>query len=741
MQANEQRIVDFLRKSDVQFVIPVYQRNYDWTEIEIKQLLNDIIAVENENRGTHFIGSIVYIHEGIYTTSSVQELVVIDGQQRLTTISILYVALYRFAKENGKDDTDRLYNSFLINQYARHDANRLKLKQTDKNATAFKAILNGNEEQIDTFSNIIENYNYFRRIIDEDNFDLILRGLDRLIFVNVSLERGKDDPQRIFESLNSTGLELSQSDLIRNFILMDLEPRRQREIYDTVWKPIEENARDSLLQKSLVSDFIRDYLTLRNKKIPNKSKVYDEFKNLSFDKSETEFYQELEEIKSLSLHYKKLVNPSLVSDRELGRELQYIDRLEINVVYPFLLQVFEDYDNGLLDRSEFINVLKLIQSYTWRRFIVGLPTSALNKIFMALYAEVDVDNYYESVAVALVKKKGSGRFPVDEEVKAALKDKDLYNIKAKNRSYLFELLENFNNNEKVDTSSEKITVEHIFPQTPNSEWKMALSEDDYFLFSEKYLNTIANLTLSGNNGSLGNKSFHEKKALNLNGGEQGYAFSHLWLNRYLNTIDVWDISALEKRFELISLRYLKIWSYPEVSVSSVDNASEEQTIFDAESPRHKKLQYFIIEETKIEEEAVARMYLYIIRYLYEKNPQLLVSHQDVFKITRNTTEFRNPQEIANGWFVEMNIDSDTKFSYLKKLLTLFGMEDDLLIQYASDSSTVKETSRFAVRRAFWKKLLPQIKNTDLFSKISPTKDHWLTAGAGVNRQQKVDMII
>src|SRR5690606_36579967 len=157
----------------------------------IQQLLNDIIAVENENRGTHFIGSIVYIHEGIYMTSSVQELVVIDGQQRLTTISILYVALYRFAKENGNDDTDRLYNSFLINQYARHDANRLKLKQTDKNATAFKATLNGNEEQIDTFSNIIENYNYFRRIIDEDNFDLILRGLDRLIFVNVSLEIGR----------------------------------------------------------------------------------------------------------------------------------------------------------------------------------------------------------------------------------------------------------------------------------------------------------------------------------------------------------------------------------------------------------------------------------------------------------------------------------------------------------------------------------------------------------------------
>lgn len=734
MKANELQVISFLQKPNVQFVIPVYQRNYDWTETECKQLLKDIKAVETEDRGTHFIGSIVFIHEGVYTTNNIQELVIIDGQQRLTTINILYVALYRFAKENGQAyEADRLYNMFLINQYVPDEKSKLKLKQTDANSRAFKAILQGTEKQFDGYSNVIENYNYFRTAIGPDNFETILRGLNRLIFVEISLERGKDDPQRIFESLNSTGLELSQSDLIRNYILMDLEPRRQKEVFDTIWNPIEENIRDAQKQTSLVSDFIRDYLTLRNKKIPNKSKVYEEFKHLHFDKNDEAFDQELELIKSFSVHYKKFINPSTVAESDIRRELEYINRLEINVAYPFLLQVFEDAENGVLSRSELIDVLKLIQSYAWRRFVAGYPTNALNKIFMTLYSEVDTDEYYESIAKALLRKKGSGKFPTDEEVKAALKDKDLYNIKAKNRSYLFELLENHNNRELVDTSNERITVEHIFPQTPGEGWKSALSEDDFFLFSEKYLNTIANLTLSGNNGSLGNRSFLEKKDMNINGMEQGYRYSRLWLNGYLNSIDHWDISNFEKRFEQIYLRFLNIWPYPDVEVQITEDSSEEQTIFDADSPRHKKLEYFIFEDTKVEEEAIAQMYFYVIRQLYDRNPQLLVESQDVFKITRESSDFRSPQEIANGWYVEANIDSDTKFSALKKLLTLFGMEDELLIRYAADSNvSATEASRHGIRRAFWKQLLPQIKDTRLFANVNPTKDHWLTAGAGIS---------
>ncbi len=728
MKANELPITNFLQAPNVQFVIPVYQRNYDWTTNECKELLNDVIAVEKADRGTHFIGSIVFIHEGTYSTSEVKELVIIDGQQRLTTINIIYVALYRFAKENNMhNEADMLLNMFLTNQYVQHEDSKLKLKQTDTNSLAFKAIMHGTENEFNNYSNVIENFNYFKNTITKDNFQTILNGLKRLIFVEISLERGKDDPQRIFESLNSTGLDLSQSDLIRNYILMDLDPKNQNKVFEQIWNPIEENARDLIKQKSLVSDYIRDYLTLRNKKIPNKSKVYIEFKKLYPIKDEA-YHQELENIKSLSTHYKKFINPSTIPDQNVRRELEYISRLEINVAFPFLLQVFEDEENGLITNNDLIKILKLIQSYTWRRFVVGLPTNALNKIFMALYSEVDTEEYYESIALALVKKRGNAKFPTDEDLKSALKDKDLYNIKSKNRNYMFELLENYNNREYVNTSNGLITIEHIFPQKPNEDWNKAITPDDYFMFKEKYANTIANLTLSGNNGALSNKSFEDKKVMNSQGAEQGYKFSRLWLNDYLKSIESWNIENYNERFKLIYNRFLKIWEFPDVMLPVSEN-TEEQTLFNAESPTHKKLEYFIFEDTKVDEEIIAQMYFYVIEKLYTKNAQLLLEATDIFKITRNPSDFRAPQVLQSGYQIESNIDSNSKFSTLKKLLPLFELEDELLIKYAESGN---KSNRHSVRKEFWKQLLPQIKDTKLFSNVSPTTGYWLISGAGIS---------
>ncbi|WP_281777815.1 DUF4268 domain-containing protein [Croceibacter atlanticus] len=730
MKANELPIINFLQAPNVQFVIPVYQRNYDWTNNECKELLNDIIAVETADRGTHFIGSIVFIHEGAYSTSEVKELVIIDGQQRLTTINILYVALYRFAKDNGmQQEADMLHNMFLVNQYVQQESSKLKLKQTDTNSLAFKTIMNSTENEFGHYSNVIENFNFFKLAITKDSFNTILNGLKRLIFVEISLERGKDDPQRIFESLNSTGLDLSQSDLIRNYILMDLDPKNQHKVFEQIWNPIEENARDLTKQKSLVSSYIRDYLTLRNKKIPNKNKVYIEFKKLYTIKDEA-YHQELENIKSLSSHYKKFVNPSTVKEHNIRRELEYISRLEINVAFPFLLQVFEDAENGLITNEELLKVLKLIQTYTWRRFVVGLPTNALNKIFMTLYSEVDTEEYFDSIALALIKKRGSAKFPTDEDLKTALRDKDLYNIQSKNRNYMFELLENFNNREYVDTSNENITIEHIFPQNPNDDWNKDITPDDYFQFKEKYVNTIANLTLSGNNGALSNKSFLEKKSMNRQGAEQGYNFSRLWLNDYLKTIDNWNIDNYNERFDLIYNRFIKIWEYPNVTIPVSDN-SEAQNIFNAESPTHKKLEYFIFENTKVDEEVISQMYVYVIQKLYEKNPQLLLEATDIFKITRNAEDFRTPQELDNGYYIESNLDSNSKFSSLKKLLNLFELEDELVIKY-EDKESKDSQNRFAVRREFWKQLLPQIVNTELFGNVNASKDHWLSSGAGIS---------
>lgn len=731
MIAKQLQINDFLQTPNVQFVIPIYQRNYDWGNSECKRLLNDIVSVGTKNEGTHFIGSIVYIHEGTFNISDVKELVIIDGQQRLTTISILYVALYRFAMDNkDENNADRLYEMVLTNKYVNSKSKKLKLKQTDLNAVAFNAIIHASENELDEYSNVVENFNFFKSFIHKDNFDLLLNGLNRLIFVEISLERDKDDPQRIFESLNSTGLDLSQSDLIRNFILMDLPPDEQNRIFETIWNPIEKNARDIIRKQSKVSDYIRDYLTLRNKKIPNKSKVYDEFKSIYKDRKDEAYHQELENIKSLSFHYKKFINPSIIKDMDIRREMEYINRLEINVAYPFLLQLFEDADNGLIEKLEFVKVLKLIQSYTWRRFVVGLPTNSLNKIFMTLYSEVDTEDYYESVAIALLKKRGRGKFPTNEELRTALKDRDLYNTQAKNKNYMFEMLENFNNREYVNTSIEDITIEHIFPQNSSEQWTDELTQDEYFVFKEKHLNTIANLTLSGNNGALGNRSFLEKKEMNVDEKEQGYLYSRLWLNSYLKEIDSWDVSKYKERFNIIYHRFLKVWEYPDVDIEE-DDETEEENIFDAESPTHKKLEYYIFENTKVEETVIAQMYFKVVKSLHEKNSQLLVSNQDVLKISRNSHDFRTPQEVTNGWFIEANIDSNSKFVVLKKLLTLFELEEELLIKYSHNGETQTTPSRFTIRRNYWMQLLPLLNDTNLFDNVNPSMGHWLSAGGGI----------
>jgi hypothetical protein len=350
---------------------------------------------------------------------------------------------------------------------------------------------------------------------------------------------------------------------------------------------------------------------------------------------------------------------------------------------------------------------------------------------MTLYAEVDTEEYYESIARALVKKRGSAKFPSNEDLKTALKEKDLYNTQSKNRNYLFELLENYNNKEYVNTNNELITIEHIFPRNPNDDWNKDLPQSEYYAFKEKHLNTIGNLTLSGNNGALSNKSFLDKKSMNIDSNEQGYQFSRLWLNTYLKSIDTWNISKYEERFNIIYDRFLKIWEYPDVAITEGED-SDEQNIFDAESPTHKKLEYFIFENTRVEEETVAQMYFYVIKNLYEKNSQLLLSNQELFKITRTQSDFRAGQEVVNGWFIESNIDSNSKFSILKKLLSLFEMEDELLIKYSSGSENGLEPNRFGIRKKYWQQLLPLINNTDLYSNVSPSKDHWISAGAGIS---------
>ena len=684
MKASETKVEDFLSSNKTQFVIPVYQRNYDWSTSQCKQLLDDILEVGTSNKmNAHFIGSVVYVHDDVYTSSRIKELTVIDGQQRLTTLTLIYLALYRLAIEIGDKGLEaEISETYLTNKFAPEEE-KLKLRPTENNDKAIKYLLRSDkDEEFSDFSKVVDNFNYFNSRISEENLEFVLKGLAKLMFVEISLDREKDDPQRIFESLNSTGLELSQADLIRNYILMGLNRKDQNKIYNNYWEIIEKLAKDETLNTSKVSDFIRDYLTLVNNKIPNKSKVYLEFKAKFPTTDLQELETNLSPIKSLVKFYNKLLNPKNESDKDIRLQLEYINRLEVNVAYPFLMKVYEDYSENVIDKATFIKVLDFIQSFAWRRFIVGLPTNALNKIFMTLYEKVDKDDYLLSLQKWLLKRPGSQRFPKNKEVIESLKLKDVYNIKSKNRTYLLERLENFDNNEPVIIEGNTdITIENIFPQNPDPKWKVDLGADEYNLIKETYLNTIGNLTLSGNNGKLGNKPFAFKRDLE----NAGYKDSRLWLNKYLSISEKWDKAEIERRFDLLAERFLKIWQMPQIELEERDE-NNEVNIFEAEDPKHKKLEYAIFFDQKIEVNQVAKLYVEVFKQLFDLQPETFFTTDLAEKITltKNPKE-GNPRQavpINDTYFIEGNIDNIGKFEKIKHALTIFDSEDELTIKYA-----------------------------------------------------------
>ena len=558
MKASEKKIKDLFSEAKTFFAIPVYQRDYNWQEKHCKQLFEDILNVGKDiDITSHFIGSIVYIHEGVYGIGE-KEFYVIDGQQRMITITLLHIALYHRLKESKEEYADEIYELYLVNKFSKRDI-KLKLLPPEENLNILNKILEENWEELEDYQdrNIVKNYKFFKEIISNysnEEIEYLLAGLDKIIYVDIALEKDKDDPQKIFESLNSTGLDLSQGDLIRNYILMDLEREKQNLVYKNLWLPIENNCKISLGNeiKNYVSDFIRDYLTLKNGKIPSKPKVFEEFKEF-YDKNNDE---QLEDIKNFSEEYFHIIKPNTEKDKDIRKELENLKVLDQTVINTFLIGILRDYRENKIVKNEILEILKLLQSYIWRRFITEKPSNALNKIFQGMYLRISKDQkYYKSLEESLLNQD----FPTDDELKEALKTKNVYKDKEKLR-YVFKELENYNHNELIDFENEKITIEHIFPQKPNKSWKEKYS--DYELEEMKtFKDTISNLTLTGSNANLGNKSFLEKR----NDDIHGYKNSKLYLNKYLSKLNEWNLSAMEGRFEELFKNIVKVWKRPENS--------------------------------------------------------------------------------------------------------------------------------------------------------------------------------
>jgi uncharacterized protein with ParB-like and HNH nuclease domain/predicted transport protein len=566
MEAKEVNFLRFLN-SPKQLVIPIYQRTYSWKEKECRQLWKDIIkAGTDDSISGHFIGSIVYVEKGLYQVSTLPRLLVIDGQQRLTTLSLLISALCNHIKENNVQtelNPDRLSSYYLLNeQEDGEDKYKLVLTKSDKNAL-FK-ILDKLDLIEEDSKKIKENYDFFKEEIAKTDLNTIHKGISKLIIIDVSLDREKDNPQLIFESLNSTGLELTQADLIRNYILMGLEKQKQEDIYTNYWYPMERSFGHSE-NSALFDRFMRDYLTIKIGKIPTLREIYSEFK--IYSSKFNEIKDIVEEIYEFSKYY---VNIALEKEpnQDIKKVFTDINELKVDVSYPFILNVYQDYVNEKVTKEDFIEILRLIESYVFRRAICGVPTNSLNKTFSTLYKKIDQENYLESIKTILILQDSYRRFPDNEEFKKELFIKEVYNFR--NRNYLLRRLENHDRKEYVDVES--YTIEHIMPQNPNlsEEWKQSLGEN-WKEIQKTHLHTIGNLTLTGYNSELSDKSFKEKRDMS-----GGFKDSPIRINRRLANLEIWNEEEIKKRAEEIIKLATTVWVYPFVADEILDKYRVEE---------------------------------------------------------------------------------------------------------------------------------------------------------------------
>lgn len=567
LQAGETTLNKLLNTSR-QFIVPIFQRNYSWQKSQYEQLWFDILrASKFKEKQNHFIGSIVYIDMGT-PAGRPQQLLLIDGQQRLTTISILLCAIkdyvQKFNLETKLINLAKIKNQFLYNSdEIDEDRYKLLLNVQDKE-TYIKLIDNTIFTVNKPATNIIKCYEFFYERIEDfikqhGQIDEIYAGIFKLSLVSISLDKDSDNPQMIFESMNSTGKDLSQTDLLRNYLLMDLTPEKQTRLYKTYWKPMEELFGEDIYKNDLnkFDYFIRDFLTLKSDtghicKINN---VYENFKRYYLDNN-CEKFAVLKDLFTYAKYY-ACIDLLQEKDDELKLYWQEFKKLDSHVVYPFLLKLYDDYSRQILIKEDFKKILQVVISYLWRRAICEIPTNSLSKTFAILYQAVDKDDYVNSVIKAFVFKSSYKRFPSDYEVREKLQTKDIYHFRL--RKYLLEALENYYHKEPIDLNTANYTIEHIMPQNieHNLSWQQMLGEDWQEVHS-LYLHTLGNLTITGYNAEMSNKSFWEKV-----NGESGFKHSHLKLNESIAQCDVWNKKAIQRRTNILTDIILKIWKYPE----------------------------------------------------------------------------------------------------------------------------------------------------------------------------------
>ena len=566
MKATEAKLLSFLQKSP-QFIIPIYQRTYSWTDKQCRQLWDDILrAGSSDAIAVHFIGSIVYVEQGLSQVTHQAPLLVIDGQQRLTTVALLLEALAR-AMGGDSEPVDgfsaaKLRHYYLSNPLESGDRYfKLLLSQTDN--ASLKAIIKNTEQPKEASLRVTQNFALFTKLLADQKGDLgsVCHGLAKLVVVDIALSRDQDNPQLIFESMNSTGKELSQADLIRNFILMGLDPNLQTRLYEEYWRPMEQDFGQAAYGSQFDS-FMRHYLTVRTGDIPREREVYEAFKDHARTKPAREAGIEalVKDIRAFARYFCAMALDAK-QDTTLSHAFHDLLELKVDVAYPFLLELYHDYANQTLTANDFAATVRLVEAYVFRRAICAIPTNSMNKTFATFGKALKKDRYLESIQAQFLALPSYRRFPSDDEFRRDLQTRDLYHFPR--RSYWLRRLENHGRKERVPV--DEYTIEHILPQNPDlsGAWRQALGAD-WQRVQQQWLHTLGNLTLTGYNAEYSDHPFAEKRDM-----PGGFKQSPLKLNAGLGQLDVWNEAAIQERAGRLADQALAVWTAPKLDAATL----------------------------------------------------------------------------------------------------------------------------------------------------------------------------
>jgi len=688
LKGNEELLYQYMEGHSKRFIIPVYQRNYDWTKDQCKQLYDDLVRISKENTKRHFFGSIVSsMNEG----GGQQEYLIIDGQQRLTTVSLLLLAMYKILEEEILTTKDlnlktKLFDEYLVDKYEKKET-RIKLKPVKNDAEAFNILVDKFDELI-LDSNITTNYEYFyNRILREEiSISELYESFKKLEIINIFLGP-EDNPQLIFESLNSTGLDLSEGDKIRNYILMDVRPNElQEEYYEKYWHKIEKAT------KYDVSSFIRDYLSIKLQYIPVIKKTYQEFKkyhlSLSIGKEEL-----LEDLLAYAERYEQIItgkSKMKTIEPVLTRLLFY----EAKVIRPFVLEVLRLAESSqkkeaILSEEEVLEILNTVESYIFRRQICDMAANALNKIFASLHNEImqidgSADLYVDKFKYILSKKQGKGVFPDNQSFLKSLENKDIYSMRSKNKQYLIERYENWGTKEVKDVykliSNGTYTIEHIMPQNLSYEWQASLG-DNWQEIHEEWVHRLANLTLTAYNSKYQNSSFERKRDV-----ENGYRDSGIRMNQRLANFDRWTEIELKDRNEQMLSKARKIWPMVETSYEPENKLEEKVALADEINLTGRLISEFEFLGARTSVKSWQEMYLRTIELIIDDNPHLLINKinnkdSDLKYYIENHQSSKSYKKIYDGIYINTNTSTNTKIIGLKKIFDLYGVDENELVFY------------------------------------------------------------